>query len=116
MTTLVGYYEQYGTITTETGEVRPWSNRYLRCITDENMEKGEHGLKIAEQKLKTVQVCKSLGISENSSEDEVDKALDSILNSEISMIVGLVKGKFEVIRFNVVNKSSDLGFLKIFKK
>lgn len=116
MTILIGFYPQCGAITTETGEVRPWSNRYLRCITDENMEKGEHGLKIAEQKLKTVQVCKSLGISENSSEDEVDKALDSILNSEISMIVGLVKGKFEVIRFKVVNKSSDLGFLKSFKK
>lgn len=104
MTRLVGYFEQFGTITTETGEVRPWSNRYLRCVSDENLEKGEHGLKVADQKLKTSQVIKSLGLFDNASEDEVNKSLDSILNCEISMVIGLVKGKFEVTGFRVVKK------------
>lgn len=104
MTRLVGYFEQYGTITTETGEVRPWSNRYLRCVSDENLEKGEYGLKVADQKLKTIQVIKSLGLFDNASEGEVNKALDSILNCEITMVIGLVKGKFEVTGFRVVKK------------
>lgn len=103
MTRLVGFESKHGEMVIETGEVRPWSNRYLRCVTDENLEKGEFGLKIVQQKLKKAQVCKSLGISENSSEDVVNNALCNVLNSEISMTIGLVKDKYEVNGFRILN-------------
>lgn len=104
MTRLVGFQSQHGQFKSDTGEVIDWSNRLIRCVSDDNIEKGEYGLKIVEQKLKKAQVCKSLGISENSSEQEVDEALCHILNSEVSMTMGLSKGKFEVNGFRIVKK------------
>ncbi len=106
MIKLIGFQSQHGQFTSDTtGEVIDWSNRLLRCISDENIEEGEFGLKIVEQKLKKVYVCRSLGISEKSSETVVDEALCRILNSEISMTMGLSKGKFEVNGFKVIKKN-----------
>lgn len=104
MTTLVGFQTQYGQFKNDSGENVDWSNRLLRCVSDANLEKGEYGLKIVEQKLKKSQVCQSLGISENASEDAVDEELKKVIDCEISMKIGLVKGKFEIVGFRVVEK------------
>lgn len=104
MVRLVGFQTQYGQFKSDSGELVDWSNRLLRCVSDEDIEKGEYGLKIVEQKLKKLQVCKSLGLSENSSEDAVDQELKKLLNAEIAFTLGLVKGKFEVIGFKTVKK------------
>lgn len=103
MIKLIGFQAQSGSFTSETtGEVINWSNRLLRCVSDENIEKGEFGLKVVEQKLKTVHVCNSLGISITSTEDEVNTALKRVLNSDIVMTMGLVRGKFDINGFKVV--------------
>lgn len=104
MIRLIGFQSQYGQFKSDSGELVDWSNRLLRCVSDENLEKGEYGLKISEQKLKKAQVCKSLGLSENLSEDLVDEELKKCLNCELSFSIGLVKGKFEVNGFNIVKK------------
>ena len=104
MTILVGFQAQFGTFTSDTtGELVNWSNRLIRCVSDESLENDEFGLKIVEQKLKKSQVCKSLGISEDSSEDVVNKALCSILNAEISFTLGIVKKEYEIVGFTILN-------------
>lgn len=104
MVRFVGFQSQYGQFKTDTGELVDWSNRLLRCVSDENLEKGEYGLKIVEQKLKKTQVCKSLGLSENTSEEVVDEELQDCLNCAITFSLGLVKGKFEVTGFKIVKQ------------
>ena len=55
MIKLIGFQSQHGQFTSDTtGEVIDWSNRLLRCISDENIEEGEFGLKIVEQKQKDI--------------------------------------------------------------
>lgn len=104
MIRLIGFQSQYGQFKSDSGELVDWSNRLLRCVSDEDLEKGEYGLKISEQKLKKAQVCKSLCLSENLSEDAVDEELNEWLNCEITFTLGLVKGKFEVNGFKIVKK------------
>ena len=104
MIRLVGFQSQCGQLKTESGDVVDWSNRILRCVSDESLVKGEYGLKVVEQKLKKAQVCNSLGLPESSTEIDVDRELLECLNSEISMVIGLTKGKFEVTGFEVLDK------------
>ncbi|MDE7120822.1 MAG: hypothetical protein K2O42_01515 [Oscillospiraceae bacterium] len=104
MIRLVGFQSQCGQFKSDSGELVDWSNRILRCVSDEDLVKGEYGLKVVEQKLKKVQVCNSLGLSETLSEIDVDRELLKFLNSEISMVIGLTKGKFEVTGFKVLDK------------
>lgn len=105
MVRLIGFESQSGQFTSEsTGEVINWSNRLLRCVTDEGLGKRERGLKIFEQKLKTDFVVDSLGINLNSSEDTIDNALAHLLNTCIVFKTGIVKGKLEVNGFQVIQE------------
>lgn len=105
MVRLIGFESQSGRFTSEsTGEVINWSNRLLRCVTDENLGKRELGLKIFEQKLKTDFVVESLGINPNASEDMIDNALANLLNTCIVFKTGIVKGKLEVNGFQVIQE------------
>lgn len=102
MIKLIGFEAQSGDfVSKESGEVIAWSNRLLRCVTDENLGNREYGLKIVEQKLKTTLVIKSLGLNENSSEENVDNALRNLLNRNIIFKIGLVKDKYEIVGFVV---------------
>ena len=107
MIKLIGFEAQSGDfVSKESGEVIAWSNRLLRCVTDENLGNREYGLKIVEQKLKTTLVIKSLGLNENSSEENVDNALRNLLNRNIIFKIGLVKDKYEIVGF-VVEPTSE---------
>lgn len=104
MIRLIGFESQNGDfVSKDTGEVIEWSNRLLRCVTDENLGDREYGLKIIQQKLKTTSVIKSLGLNENSSELAVDNALKSILNRCILWKIGIVKDnskeKYDIVGF-----------------
>lgn len=104
MIRLIGFESQNGDfVSKDTGEVIEWSNRLLRCVTDENLGDREYGLKIIQQKLKTISVIKSLGLNENSSELAVDNALKSILNRCILWKIGIVKDnskeKYDIVGF-----------------
>jgi hypothetical protein len=72
-------------------------------VTDENLGDREYGLKIIQQKLKTISVIKSLGLNENSSEQAVDNALKNILNRNILWKIGIVKenskDKYDIVGF-----------------
>lgn len=104
MKKFIGFLIQSGEfVSKDTGEVIAWSNCYIRCTTDEDLEKGEYGLKIVEQKLKTSFVIKSLKLSDNTSETGVVEALQRILNKNLNFTVGLVKGKYEINGFTVVS-------------
>lgn len=103
MKKLVGFEIQSGTITSkDTGEVIPWSNCLLRCISDDDLKDNEYGYTVAEQKLKTVFVCKSLGLSPDVKEEVVITELGKILQKEINFTIGSVKGKYEINGFKVI--------------
>ena len=102
MIKLIGFEAQSGDfVSKESGEVIAWSNRLLRCVTDENLGNREYGFKIVEQKLKTSLVIKSLGLNENSSEQMVDDSLKNLLHRNIIFKIGLVKDKYEIVGFVV---------------
>ncbi len=106
MIKLIGFQSKCGQVTSDTtGEVIDWSNRTLRCVSDESTEDGYYGLAFVSCKLKKVQVCRSLGISEKSSEAAVDEALCRILNSEIQFTLGIVKNDYEINGFRVIKKN-----------
>ncbi len=102
MIKLIGFEAQSGDfVSKESGEVIAWSNRLLRCVTDENLGNREYGFKNVEQKLKTSLVIKSLGLNENSSEQMVDDSLKNLLHRNIIFKIGLVKDKYEIVGFVV---------------
>ncbi len=106
MIRIIGFEAQSGDfVSKESGEVIDWSNRLLRCVTDENLGDREFGLKIIEQKLKTSYVIKSLGLNPNCSEQMVDNALKNILNRCITWNLGVVKenskDKYAIVGFSV---------------
>lgn len=115
MLRLIGFLEQSGTITDErTGEVRPWSNRFIRAVTDKSDERGAYGLAAVEQKIKTVDVCRCLGIRFNDSdvssrafEDRVNDTLISLFDKEIEWTLGIVKGSAVVNGFRVIPDPID---------
>lgn len=110
MLKFVGFQAQSGNITDErTGEVRPWSNRYLRCITDQNLEPDHYGLAFITQKIKTVDICRCFNISYTPSEvntipfeNKVNEFLKSNFQKDIEFKLGIVKGACEVIGFSIV--------------
>lgn len=105
MKKLVGFQIQSGEfVSKDTGELVEWSNTYIRCVTDDDLEEGEYGLNIVEQKLKTSWVKKSLKLSDKLSEDGVVEELKRLLNKDIVFTVGLVKGKYEINGFNVISQ------------
>ncbi len=103
-----------GSITDErTGEVRPWSNRVLRVITDENLESGHYGLGFINQKIKTVDICRSIGFNYRPEElgtpnfeNSVNDALKTFFDKEIEWSVSIVKGTAEVTGFRVLPSTS----------
>ncbi len=103
MKKLVGFEIQSGTIVSkDTGEVIPWSNCLLRCVSDDDLKDTEFGLTIAEQKLKTLYVCKSLGLNPDSKQESVVTELGKVLNKEIDFTIGSVKGKYEINGFKIL--------------
>lgn len=107
MIRFIGFEAQYGDFTSkDTGEVINWSNRLLRCVTDENLNANERGLKIVEQKLKTTLVVSSLSLKPDSSEEAVNRELEKFLNRYIKFDIGLVRGKYEIIGFTVLPEPS----------
>lgn len=103
MKKLVGFEIQSGTITSkDTGEVIPWSNCLLRSITDDDLKDNEYGYSIAQTKLKTIFVCKSLGLSPDVKEEVVVTELGKILQKEIDFTIGSVKGSYEINGFKVI--------------
>lgn len=110
MLRFVGFQAQSGNITDErTGEVRPWSNRYIRAVTDQNLEPGHYGLGFINNKIKTVDICRSIGYSFKPEEvgtvafeNGVNEALKSFFDKEIEFTVGIVKGTAEVNGFRVI--------------
>lgn len=103
MKKLVGFNFTSGDFASErTGDNIHWSNRYLRIITDEGLEAGDYGFKIFEQKLSKKQVCASLGLNENTSDNAVNEALLKLLNCKIDWIIGLTKDGYKVTGFKVL--------------
>lgn len=103
MIKLVGFNSMSGQLTSEsTGQLIDWSNRTLRCITDDDLRKGDFGLAVFEQKLKKSEVCMSLGLNLNSTDEVVDNALCKLLNSKIEFIAGRVGKEIKINGFKVV--------------
>lgn len=103
MKKLIGFEIQSGEIVSkESGEVIPWSNCLLRCISDDDLKDTEFGFTIAEQKLKTLLVCKSLGLSPDVKQEVVITELGKILDKQIDFTIGSVKGKYEINGFILI--------------
>ena len=110
MLRFVGFQAQSGTITDErSGEVRPWSNRYIRAVTDKDLEKGHYGLGFINQKIKSSDLARSLGIAftdeeigTTAFENNLNKTLSSFFDKEIDWIVGISKGSAVVTGFRVI--------------
>ncbi len=103
MIKLVGFNSMSGQLKSDkTGELIDWSNRTLRCITDDNLNSGDFGFALLEQKLKKSDVCKSLGLNSNSTDKSVNDALCKLLNSKIEFIAGRVGKEIKINGFKVV--------------
>lgn len=105
MIKLVGFNAAFGNFVPEgstNGESIAWSNRVLRCVTDENLLDGDFGFAIVEQKFKKSEVCRSLGLDRNASEDAVNQALYKLLNTKIEFVAGRVGKEVKINGFKVV--------------
>ena len=103
MIKLVGFNSMSGQLTSEkTGQFIDWSNRTLRCLTDDNLTSGDFGFAVLEQKLKKSEVCKSLGLNSNSTDKAVDDALCKLFNAQIEFVAGRVGKEIKINGFKVV--------------
>ena len=110
MLRFVGFQAQSGAITDErTGEVRPWSNRYIRAVTDTNLESGQYGLSFVTNKIRSAPLAQSLGIQFKDSElgssdfeSKLNDCLKSFFDKEIEFTVSIVKGSAEVTGIRVI--------------
>lgn len=103
MIKLVGFNAASGQITSETtGQVIDWSNRILRCVTDEDLAEGDFGFAVFEQKLKKSEVCKSLGLNANASDYTVNETLCKFLNAQIEFTMGRVGKELKVNGFRII--------------
>lgn len=106
MIKLVGFNASFGDFVPDgstTGEAIAWSNRVLRCVTDENLLEGsDFGLAVIEQKLKKSDVCRSLGLSSSASEEAVNQSLSKIINTDIEFTAGRVGKEIKINGFKVV--------------
>ena len=103
MIQIVGFNSMSGQIKSDkTGELIDWSNRTLRCITDDDLKKGDFGLAVLEQKLKKSEVCVSLGLDENSTDKVVNEALCRLFNAKIEFTAGRVGKEIKINGFKVV--------------
>lgn len=105
MIKLVGFNAAFGDFVPDgstTGEVVSWSNRTLRCVTDEDLKDGDFELAVIEQKLKKSDVRRSLGLSSSASEEAVNQALCKILNADITFTAGRVGKEIKINGFKVV--------------
>lgn len=103
MKQLVGFNAANGEFISETtGKPVVWSNRKLYVISNDDLEQGDHGFRMVSQKLSKSQVCKSLGISEDSSEEAVNNVLLKLLKSQIDFVIGLSGTDYKVTGFKVI--------------
>lgn len=105
MIKIVGFNSASGSFVPDgstTGELVNWSNRTLRCVTDNDLKQGDFGYAVLEQKFKKSEVCKSLGLNEEASEKSVDDALCKLMNARIEFLVGRVGKEFKINGFKVV--------------
>lgn len=113
MDILTGYEVSAGTITNkETGEVIPYNNRILYCVSDD-VSNEFHGFIPFQQKVKTADIAAWLNIpgaitaTGNINVTVVDKYLDSVLQKEIRFRRGPNrKGEHVVTGLSVVNKTT----------
>lgn len=112
MLKFVGYEAQSGYITDErTGEARPWSNRIIRCVTDERLPARSYGMDLVKNKIRSVDICRAFNIpfsaaevASDSFENRVNDYLNKLFNKDVAFDVGITKGTAEVIGFHVVSK------------
>ncbi len=103
MIQIVGFNSMHGQLKSDTtGEVINWSNRTLRCITDDDLKDGDFGYAVIEQKLKKSEVCASLKLDKNSTDKAVDDALCKLFNSKIEFTAGRVGKEIKINGFKVV--------------
>ena len=113
MLKFVGYEAQSGFIPDErTGEARPWSNRIIRCITDERLPDRSYGMDLVKNKIRSVDLCRSFNIpysaaevASDSFENRVNDYLNKLFNKDVAFDVGVSQGSAEVIGFHVINSS-----------
>ncbi|MBR3919875.1 MAG: hypothetical protein IKJ59_14295 [Clostridia bacterium] len=109
MKKFLGFYFQNGDLTNEkTGEVILWGNIYFRIASDEDLEPGEFGCKVADIKVKASYVAKSLGFKELKLDDDKMVTdflakLNSCIGKNIDFILTLVKGNYTITGFKIVS-------------
>lgn len=102
-TKLIGYQIKTGTfIKSDTGEVTPYSNRLLRCITDTGANAQNIGFAGFEQKFKTADCAACLGCP--NTEEDVNRALNALINAEIGFTSGVVNGAYTIVGFYPIKK------------
>ncbi len=103
MIKLVGFEFQSGDIVNkDSGEVIPWSNVLLRCLSDEGLKDNEFGFVVAEKKIKGALIKTSLGLDSAAKNEAVISALGKFLDQNIEFTIGFVKGVPEINGFRVV--------------
>lgn len=94
-TYLIGFGISQGDFLNDKKETVSYSNRVLRCATDNSQDNLNFGFSCFEVKVKTSALAKSLGISER--DDAVDSALKNLYKKQIELVYAPVKNELTVI-------------------
>lgn len=102
-TYLIGFEIKQGEFPNEkTGEIVPYNNRILKCVTDDGQNGTNFGFSGFEVKLKMSDVAFSLGVPER--DESVDTALKNINKKEIEIKSAPKNGTLAVVGFRPVIK------------
>ncbi|MCM1506183.1 MAG: hypothetical protein NC177_03470 [Ruminococcus flavefaciens] len=94
-TYLVGFGISQGEFLNNQKETVSYSNRLLRCVTDNAQDSLNFGFSGFEFKIKASDISKSLGVSDK--DDAVDTALKNLYKKPIELIYAPVKNELTVI-------------------
>ena len=104
-TILIGFEIKSGTFTSkDTGEVIPYSNRLLKCITDTGADVNHVGFDFFEEKIKLADLARYLGVKED--DLSVDEKLYNLIHKAVEFSYAPRNGTLAVVGFKPVKSSS----------
>ena len=104
-TILIGYEVKSGTFPSkDTGELIPYSNRMIKCITDSGADSTHIGFDFFEEKIKLADLARYLGVKAN--DLSVDEKLYNLIHNAVEFSYAPRNGTLAVVGFKPVKSSS----------
>jgi len=101
-TILIGYEVKSGTFPSkDTGELIPYSNRMIKCITDSGADSTHIGFDFFEEKIKLADLARYLGVRED--DNTVNQTLNNLIHKAVEFSYAPRNGTLSVVGFKPVN-------------